>query len=125
MFTFNNVEAGLRTIYVRDINNCEEPIFTNVSVIGFKKFFTPNNDGKNDYWNISGLDETSFRSINVRIFDRYGKLIHQIINLTSLGWDGTYNNQKLIPNNYWFKAEIIDKDNNLISKTGNFSLIRN
>lgn len=125
MFTFNNVEAGLRTIYVRDINNCEEPISANVSVIGFKKFFTPNNDGKNDYWNISGLDETSFKSINVRIFDRYGKLIHQITNLTSLGWDGTYNNQKLIANNYWYKAEIIDRENNLISKTGNFSLIRN
>ena len=124
-FTFNNVEAGLRTIYVRDINNCEEPIFTEVAVIGFKEYFTPNDDGKNDYWNISGLNETSFRSINVRIFDRYGKLIHQITNFTSLGWDGTYNSEKLIANNYWFKADIIDKDNNLISKTGYFSLIRN
>jgi len=124
-FTFNNVEAGLRTIYARDINNCEEPILTEVAVIGFKEYFTPNNDGKNDYWNINGLDETSFKSINVRIFDRYGKLIHQITNFTSLGWDGTYNSEKLIANNYWFKADIIDKDNNLISKTGNFSLIRN
>lgn len=124
-FTFNNVEAGLRTIYVKDINNCEEAIFTSVSVIGFKKFFTPNDDGKNDYWNINGLDQTSFRSINVRIFDRFGKLIHQITNFSSLGWDGTYNNQKLLANNYWFKADIIDKDNNVISESGNFSLIRN
>jgi len=123
-FTFNNVEAGLRTIYVRDINNCEEAIFTEVSVIGFKKFFTPNNDGKNDYWNINGLDETSFKSIDVRIFDRFGKLIHRITNLTSLGWDGTYNSENLIANNYWFKADIVDKDNNLIRKSGNFSLIR-
>ncbi|WP_339886269.1 T9SS type B sorting domain-containing protein [Polaribacter vadi] len=124
-FTFNNVEAGLRTIYVRDINNCEEPIFTEVSVIGFKNFFTPNGDGKNDYWNIYGLNNDSFKTINVRIFDRYGKLIHQITDFTSLGWDGTYNSEKLIANNYWFKADIVDKDNNLISKTGYFSLIRN
>ena len=124
-FTFTNVEAGLRTIYVRDLNNCEEPIQTKVSVIGFKKFFTPNGDGNNDFWNIKGLTATSFKSVNVYIFDRYGKIIGSITDFNSLGWDGTYNGKLLMTNNYWFKAEIIDIDDNVIKQSGNFSLIRN
>ncbi|MFY9241464.1 MAG: T9SS type B sorting domain-containing protein [Polaribacter sp.] len=124
-FTFTNVEAGLRTVYVRDINNCEEPIQTNVSVIGFKKYFTPNGDGDNDFWNIKGLTAANFKSVNVSIFDRYGKIIGAITNFNSQGWDGSYNGKLLIASNYWFKAEIIDKDDNVIKESGNFSLIRN
>ena len=47
----------------------------NVDVdINVQKFFTPNNDGVNDYWIIEGLDRLP-ESV-VRIYDRYGKLIH-------------------------------------------------
>ncbi|TXD50279.1 MULTISPECIES: T9SS type B sorting domain-containing protein [unclassified Polaribacter] len=124
-YTFNNVAAGLRTIYVRDINNCEQPIQTNASVIGFQKFFTPNNDGKNDFFNIKGLDASSFKSIDVKIFDRYGKIIASITDLNSLGWDGNYDGKKMPSNSYWFTAIIIDKNDNLIKESRNFSLIRN
>lgn len=123
--TFNNVQPGLRTIYVRDIDTCEESIETKVTVIGFKKFFTPNGDGNNDYWNIKGIDANAFKTITVRIFNRYGKTIGLITDFDSLGWDGTYNGKKLIANNFWFKALIIDKDDNLIEESGSFSLIRN
>ena len=124
-FTFNNVQAGLRTVYVRDTNSCEQAIQINVSVIGFKKFFSPNGDGNNDFWNIKGLDPASFKSIDVQIFDRYGKLVYTITNFNVLGWDGTFNGKKLIANDFWFKAKIVDKDDNVISEAGNFSLIRN
>lgn len=122
---FSNVSAGLRTIYVRDINSCEVPIQKTVSVIGYKKYFTPNGDGDNDFWNIEGLDSASFKSIKVTIFDRYGKVISAITDFTSPGWDGSFNSKNLPANNYWFISEIIDKDNNVIKKSGNFSLIRN
>ncbi|MDP5106452.1 MAG: T9SS type B sorting domain-containing protein [Polaribacter sp.] len=124
-FTFTNVEAGLRTVYVRDINNCEEPIQTNVSVIGFKEYFTPNGDNNNDFWNVKGLDPVLFKSINVRIFNRYGKLIGSITDFSSQGWDGNFNGKPAAPNNYWFTAKIIDKDDKIIQESGNFSLIRN
>ena len=124
-FTFSNVVAGLRTVFVRDINSCEEPIQRTVSVIGYKKYFTPNSDGDNDYWNIKGLDSGSFKSINVSIFDRYGKVIAKINDFTSDGWDGSFNGKNLPANNFWFISEIVDKDNNVIKKSGNFSLIRN
>lgn len=122
-YTFNNVKSGLRTIYIRDINNCEEPIETKITVIGFKKFFTPNNDGNNDFWNINGISSDEFKSINIIIFNRFGKTIKEITNFDDQGWDGTFNGKKLANSNYWFKATIIDNDNNLIEETGNFSLI--
>ncbi|PQJ74639.1 T9SS type B sorting domain-containing protein [Polaribacter gangjinensis] len=124
-YTFSNVAAGLQTIFVRDVNSCEQQIQRTVSVIGYNKYFTPNGDGINDFWNIKGLDSNSFKSINVSIFDRYGKVIHSITDFTSLGWDGSFNGKNLPENNYWFKSEIIDKNDNLIKKSGNFSLIRN
>ena len=124
-FTFTNVDAGLQTVYVRDINNCEQPISTKVSVIGFKKYFTPNGDGENDFWNINGLDASNFKSVNVQIFDRFGKIIFSIMDFNSLGWDGNYNGKPIIENNYWYKATIIDNDDNIIQKSGNFSLLRN
>jgi gliding motility-associated-like protein len=124
-YTFTNVNPGLRTVYVRDLNTCEQSIQTNVSVIGFKKFFTPNGDGENDFWNVNGLDKAFFKSVNVTIFNRYGKVIASITDFTSQGWDGTFNGKRLAPNNYWFKATIIDKDDKIIKESGNFSLIRN
>jgi gliding motility-associated-like protein len=123
--TFSNVAAGLKTIFVRDINTCEQSIEKTVSVIGYKKYFTPNGDGNNDFWNIEGLDAVSFKSVNISVFDRYGKVIASITNFTSKGWDGSFNGKNLPANNYWFISEIIDKNNNVIKKSGNFSLIRN
>jgi len=123
-YFFNNVDAGLQTIYVRDLDNCEQAIQITVSVIGFKKYFTPNGDGENDFWNIKGLDKTSFKSIDVKIFDRFGKLIYSITDFDSIGWNGSYNGKNLNSNNFWFKAKIVDKDDNEINESGNFSLIR-
>lgn len=123
-YTFTNVIAGLRTVYIRDINSCEEPIQEKVSVLGVPDFFTPNNDGKNDFWNIKGLDAVFFKSINIKIFNRFGILVGTITNFTTPGWDGRLNGKKMISNTYWYTLEIVDIDDVLIEKTGNFSLFR-
>ena len=122
--TFTKVIPGLKTIYVRDINNCEKPIRQKVSVLGVREFFTPNNDGENDFWNVSGLDANFYKSINIKIFDRLGRVVGSITDFNSSGWDGTFQGKTLISNTYWFKVEIIDIDDNIIKKTGHFSLIR-
>ncbi|MFK8059833.1 MAG: T9SS type B sorting domain-containing protein [Polaribacter sp.] len=124
-YTFTNVSPGLRTIYVRDINNCEIPIQTNASVLGFRKYFTPNGDDDNDYWNINGLDSALYKSINIKIFNRFGRVIGAINSFSSKGWDGAFKGKPQQANNYWFTAEILDINDNLIKETGYFSLIRN
>ncbi|MCB4809167.1 T9SS type B sorting domain-containing protein [Tamlana sp. 62-3] len=104
--TFTNVQAGLHTISIYDTNGCES-IETEVSVFGFPNFFTPNNDGINDTWNVIGLSTEINANIYVQIFNRYGKLLKQINPLIE-GWDGLYQGQILPNDDYWFYLQLPD-----------------
>lgn len=104
--TFENVQPGLYTVYIRDKNNCgiTEDL---ISVIGFPKYFTPNNDAQNDFWQVSGINNQFQANSTVFIFDRYGKLLKELDPL-SPGWDGSYNGTKLPTGDYWFKVTLED-----------------
>ncbi len=103
---FENVPPGFITVTVQDKNGCgitEELI----SVIGYPKFFTPNGDGINDFWQIQGADDQFQSESVIRIYDRYGQLIAQITP-TMQGWNGTYNNDQLPASDYWFSVALED-----------------
>lgn len=122
--TFTNVNAGIYTVYVRDQENCEPPINKTISLIGIPKFFTPNGDGKNDSWKIEGVSNALYQSLEVWIFDRYGKsLVFMDLNTNNQGWDGTFNGQTLTTTDYWFKAILTDQQLNKLVFAGHFSLI--
>ncbi|QCX37466.1 T9SS type B sorting domain-containing protein [Aureibaculum algae] len=113
---FENVTSGIHTIYIRDKNGCGT-LEEEVSVIGFPKFFTPNGDGFNDFWQIDGV---SFQPTSlIYIFDRLGKVITKI-EPTSEGWNGTYRGKLMPESDYWFKVKLEDGR----TLKGNFSLIR-
>ena len=101
---FTNVNPGSHLVTVTDTNGCTN-LSTNVFIIGYPTFFTPNNDGFNDYWNIIGLENQP--TANIFIYDRYGKLLKQISS-KSLGWDGTYLGALLPTSDYWFTVEYIE-----------------
>ena len=119
---FDNVEPGIHMLYVRDKNDCGTAEIE-VSVIGYPKFFTPNDDGHNDTWNVIGIKSELYPLTKVYIFDRFGKLIITI-SVDSDGWDGFYNGEPLPSTDYWFTAELIDTSGNTKLKKGHFSLIR-
>jgi gliding motility-associated-like protein len=104
--TFDNVAPGFHTVFVRDMNGCgvSEKL---ISVIGFPKYFTPNNDGFNDYWQIYGINEQFQAKSTIYIFDRMGKLLKEL-NPLNLGWDGTYIGKQLAPDDYWFSVTLQD-----------------
>jgi gliding motility-associated-like protein len=105
---FTDVAAGLHTITVVDKNGCGPSMSDpNILVINYPKFFTPNNDGYHDTWNIVGLKDQL--DAKIFIFDRYGKLIVQI-NPSLDGWDGTYNGQELPSTDYWFTVDYHEND---------------
>ena len=103
---FENVAAGLHTVYVRDKNDCGivEQI---VSIIGFPKYLTPNNDGYHDTWQVYGLTAQFQPNTKILIHDRYGKLLKQLDPLGD-GWDGTFNGKPLPSNDYWFAITLQD-----------------
>lgn len=114
---FFNVQSGIQAAYVREINFC-----SNVSqpfiVLIAPKFFTPNGDTYNDYWEVKGL--INYPQAEVSIFDRYGKLI-SVLNATKSSWDGTFNKNPLPSDDYWYELKI---EESKPKKRGHFSLKR-
>lgn len=115
---FEDVLPGLYTIFVRDKNDCgiEDKL---VSVIGFPKFFTPNGDGTNEFWQVKGISRQFQPNTSIQIFDRFGKLLADL-NPLGGGWDGTYKGKKMPSSDYWFKVEL--EDGRIF--TSHFSLVR-
>ncbi len=101
---FENVAPGTHIVTINDLNGCGSVTDT-ITVVGFPKFFTPNGDGSNDFWHIMGV--SNLEEPVVHVFDRYGKLIHQL-DENSTGWDGTFNGRDLPSTDYWFQLTYLD-----------------
>ena len=124
--TFSNLQPGIATIYIRDLNKCEPSINDSASIIGYPNFLTPNADGFNDFWKVYGVSSNFFKEIDIRIFNRFGKVLYVINEKNAeIGWDGTYNGISLPSNDYWFHAKLVDLNGNSIDKKGHFTLKRN
>ncbi len=117
---FNNVEAGVHTIYARDKNGCGIDQI-NVGVIGVSKFFTPNNDGINDEVKVLGITGEFYKEGTFSVYDRYGKLLAQR-NPMQAGWNGLFNGSPLPPSDYWYVLELVDFDGIFYHKKGHFTL---
>ncbi|WP_223810164.1 T9SS type B sorting domain-containing protein [Psychroflexus gondwanensis] len=115
---FENLNPGIYTVYVRDQLGCGISQKT-VSVLGIMEFFTPNGDGINDIWKISGLSGTNQENIQLAVYDRYGKLLSSFTS-KDRGWDGTYNGENMPTDDYWFRIQFSDGR----VETGNFTLKR-
>ncbi len=119
---FERVGAGSHIIYVKDKNGCGITSIE-VFILGFPKYFTPNNDGVNDTWQIKGLGTDYSNASKVSVFNRYGKLI-KLLTITTGAWDGTFNGKLLPDSDYWFLAELVEITGDVKIYRGHFSLIR-
>ncbi|HRE76427.1 MAG TPA: T9SS type B sorting domain-containing protein [Flavobacterium sp.] len=113
---FFGLPSGDYTVFVNDKKECGYTT-KEVFLLMYPKFFTPNNDGHNDFWKIK-FSETE-PNLQVFIFDRYGKIITGFKG-NDIGWDGTLNGQNLPSSDYWF---VVKRENGKEYK-GHFSLKR-
>jgi gliding motility-associated-like protein len=113
---FPNIQGGMYTVFVRDKDGCGQDS-EEITVIDYPKFFTPNSDSYNDFWQIKGI--VNFPNSETLIFDRYGKLLARISS-SDLGWNGLYNGKQMMSNDYWFKTDL----GNGQTFSGHFSLKR-
>ncbi len=100
-YTFSNVPFGEHVVQARDINGCGVASDM-VLVMDYPLFFTPNNDGYNDTWQVFGIENQL--DAKIFIYDRYGKLLKQL-SPTGPGWDGTYNGELMPSSDYWFTID--------------------
>lgn len=121
---FSGLPSGSYTVYVRDKNGCgiaEESIVQDLTLEGFPRFFSPNGDGINDFWQFIPPNDTGEINVGaIQIFDRYGNFLKQIDPL-ALGWDGQFNGRPMPSSDYWFTAISLTTQNKI---KGHFSLKR-
>ncbi len=113
----DNLPMGA-TIFVKLITYEGEELSENCPIISFTvegpnpndfknqvpKFFTPNNDGYNDFWAVASTDDVTVQ--NIFVHDRFGKLVKQLA--PKQGWDGTFNGQHLPADSYWYIINFIE-----------------
>ena len=103
---FTNLPTGTATVFVRNRNSCGITS-KEVSIIAYPKFFTPNGDQVNDYWQLDGVNAKFELQTPISIFDRFGSLLVQI-DPVSNGWDGSYKGRPLMSSDYWFSVMLDD-----------------
>lgn len=113
---FPNLQGGIYNVFIRDKAGCGED-FQEVTIIDYPKFFTPNNDGYNDFWHIKGIKK--FPNSVTYIFNRYGALLAKLSPYDQ-GWNGIYNNNLMPQSDYWFRV-VLRNDK---SFSGHFTLKR-
>lgn len=107
--TFNGVTPGTHIITGRFVGALCSIFQVEIGIIDYPRFFTPNDDGFHDTWNIIGIGTDPNLNANIFIFDRFGKLLKQL-SPTGPGWDGTFTGQPMPSNNYWFRVEFTEPD---------------
>lgn len=82
--------------------------------------FTPNNDGKNDFFEIQNLDLS--KKNKLQIFNRWGGLVFETESYKN-DWYGTYREtENILPDGvYFYIIELIEKD---VTQTGYVTIMR-
>ncbi|MCB9198099.1 MAG: gliding motility-associated C-terminal domain-containing protein [Flavobacteriales bacterium] len=117
-----NLTAGQYTVSVSDANDCVVsliiPIETeNGNCIEIPTAISPNSDGANDVWIISGLED--YPEAKVEIFNRWGSLLFSSNDYQN-DWDGTFNGENVSAGVYYYVITI-DEDT---TYTGSITVIR-
>ena len=92
------------------------------SVLTFPNAFSPNNDGKNDYY-----CPKSFQSItefDAKIFNRWGQKLYEWNNVRDKGWDGTFNGKAVKQGTYFIYVKARGADGREFTIKKDVNLLR-
>jgi len=91
------------------------------SYIKVPNVFTPNDDGKNDLWEVKSFAITEY---DLKIYDRWGTLMAHFTH-PWLGWDGlTFSGSKAAEGTYYYVITATGDDTKTYALNGFFSLLR-
>ncbi len=95
----SGLSSGVYEVTVTNTSGCFSKKIINVSgtFCEIPNIITPNNDGSNEFFELSGLDVT-----NLQIFSRWGRLVYEKNNYINQ-WNGqNMNNEKLPDGTYFY-----------------------
>lgn len=83
--------------------------------------FTPNNDGKNDFFGV--VDNAFVQFFLLQVFNKWGQLVFSSSDI-SLKWDGTFKGKQQPGGGYVWRLSYVDKQGRKINDQGTVMLIR-
>ena len=118
-----NLTPGNYGVIVTDANDCEQSEsielgYQNENCLFVPGIITPNGDGKNDTWEIKGLE--FYPGAEVEIYNRWGKRIFFSREYDN-PWDGTYNGKELPMESYHYVIQLNNGSKPII---GNITVVR-
>ena len=119
------LKQGSYTAVITDHNNCGETVTSEVDFsfsygcLVIPQVITPNNDGYNDVWQIRNID--LYPDAEVRIFNRWGKMVFSTRNLADNPWNGTVGGKPVPTDSYHYILYLNDGSK---PRSGVISVIR-
>lgn len=119
------------TLWVEDSDSgCEDELTKDIPITAENEFydfanvFSPNGDGRNDYFRavIPQRYQEYVTPTSFKIYDKWGQLIYD--NEDVAGWDGTYKGKALPPDVYAYFIEIDIEACKVVHDKGNVTLIK-
>ncbi len=83
--------------------------------------FSPNGDNVNDVFRLRGK---YIRSVEMRIYDRWGELLFEESGDENVSWDGTFRGEELPPDAYTYRVFVQCDDTDNWEQVGNVSIIK-
>jgi gliding motility-associated-like protein len=130
-YLFRNVNAGKYNVVVKDKNECQTIVQTEVNRdcgLFIPTAFSPNEDGYNDYFMFFGDATKVEKVLDFKIFNRWGALIFSDIsvqiNNETTGWDGKFKNKEVESGIYVYYLKVQLKDGTTIEEKGDVTLLR-
>ncbi len=77
------------------------------TILNIRDLFTPNQDNKNDNWEIQYIENVT--NYNIRVFSRSGEIVFQSTDYTQ-NWDGTVAGKLAPAGTYWFVIQTPQKE---------------
>ena len=103
----DQLNASTFLVEVSDDNGCS--LDTVVELVALRdeclevpNYFSPNNDGINDTWNILGIDLGNY---NLIIFNVTGQELYRTDSQSYQPWSGMFNGRKLPDGDYYYVLE--------------------
>jgi large repetitive protein len=128
----NPLQTTSYLLTVRDLIGTCPPVSSSIQVIvtntkpciNIRNAFTPNGDGKNDFWfvydNVNCLSQSG---TSVKVFNRYGSIVYENVNYGNT-WDGTYKGKPLPDGTYYAVVEFTFLDGTKQRTRANVSIVR-
>lgn len=128
--TYNTVTLNATLVA---LGGCQVSDDLTITVLKYRRIyiptvFSPNGDGINDIFLISGGENQITRIKKFQIFNRWGELLHEVIdflpNDPSSGWDGHFKNEMMNPGVFVYVAEVEFVDGLVQVYTGDVTLMK-